>query len=80
MRPLETLRAALGDLVYPVQDKELVDALQTDNTVFNGHADDSSIGVYISGKEGRQDVFEARRLRFAALKGYANAITNGAAP
>jgi hypothetical protein len=32
----------------------VVDPLQANNTAFDGHADHSSIGVYISRKEGRQ--------------------------
>jgi hypothetical protein len=41
-----------------------VDALQT-NIAFDGHADASSIGVYTSSEESRQDVEELRHLRFA---------------
>src|SRR5262245_16201851 len=42
----------------------VVDALQAHSIVFDGHADDSFIGVYILPKEGRQDVIRTMTLAF----------------
>jgi hypothetical protein len=41
----------------------VVDALQANHTVVDGHADASSIGVYTSGEESRQASLDACVLR-----------------
>src|SRR5262249_46140134 len=46
------------------REHSVVDALQAHSIVFDGHADDSFIGVYILPKVGRQDVLRTMTLAF----------------